>query len=71
MTKQRPRTFTFDDRTLTRPQIIAAISAALDDEGLALTQGSWGRVTIGIRDGAVVAYVPSTTIIERSTTHGR
>lgn len=63
----RPRTFVFEGRPH-RADILAAVKAALDDEGLAYSGGSWGRVAITINgDGQLVAVVPSNAISPRST----
>jgi len=61
----RPRTFAFDGRP-SRAEYIDAIRAALEDEGLALSLGSWGRITTTIVDGQLVVSVPQSSI--RSTT---
>ena len=62
MVTHEPRLFIFDDRP-TRAAVIDAVKAALDDEGLALRQGCWGRVQLTIDgDGRFVATVPASVI---------
>jgi len=59
------RTFVFEARP-TRAQVVDAVSAALEDEGLQLREGSWGRLrTVIDADGSFVVLVPSAVIVRK------
>ena len=54
----KSRALIFEGRP-TRAQVVDAATAALDDEGLQLREGSWGRITIVIDgDGRFIANIP-------------